>query len=287
MIKTKKGLCFSGGGIKAFAHIGALKALEEKNMKFDMVSGTSSGSIIATLYALGYSSSDMYEILKKYSTKLKYVDIKNIIKLILGVIFSGKIVIKGLNNGNILTRAMKEVCYEKGVKLLNEVKMPLIIPAVNLKNGEVIIFTSKETRQNISDEIKYISDVPIDVAVRSSSGYPVVYSPYDYKNLQLADGGIRENVAWKELKNIGAEKVLCINFASYLEKDCLCDNMIDVAVRSITIMEHELGIYELEGIDDLITITTQKVGLLDTSKIDYLYQKGYYAAKKYIDDRLK
>ena len=62
----KIGLCFSGGGIKAFAHIGALKAFEEKNIKFDMVAGTSSGSIIATLYALGYKSDAMNEILRRY-----------------------------------------------------------------------------------------------------------------------------------------------------------------------------------------------------------------------------
>ena len=95
---SKTGLCFSGGGIKAFAHIGALKALEEKNMKFDMVSGTSSGSIIAVLYALGYSSHEMYEILKKYVSKLRYVDIKNIFKIILGLLFTGKIVVDGFKN---------------------------------------------------------------------------------------------------------------------------------------------------------------------------------------------
>ena len=43
-----RGLCFSGGGIKVASHIGALKALEEKNIKFDCVSGASSGRIIAT-----------------------------------------------------------------------------------------------------------------------------------------------------------------------------------------------------------------------------------------------
>ena len=47
----KLGLCLSGGGIKGVAHIGAIKALEEKGIKFDYVSGTSSGSIRATLYA--------------------------------------------------------------------------------------------------------------------------------------------------------------------------------------------------------------------------------------------
>ena len=36
----KNGLCFSGGGIKAYSHVGALKAMEERNLKFDMVAGT-------------------------------------------------------------------------------------------------------------------------------------------------------------------------------------------------------------------------------------------------------
>ena len=53
------GICFAGGGIKGAAHIGAIKALEEENLKFDYISGTSSGSIIATLYAAGYSSDEM------------------------------------------------------------------------------------------------------------------------------------------------------------------------------------------------------------------------------------
>ena len=78
----KNGICFSGGGIKAFAHIGALKALEEKNMQFDMVAGTSSGSIIAVLYALGYKSDEMYKILTKYIKKVRYIDIENIFKII-------------------------------------------------------------------------------------------------------------------------------------------------------------------------------------------------------------
>lgn len=110
-----KALCFSGGGIKAFAHIGALKALEESNLKFDMVAGTSSGSIVAILYALGYSSSDMYKTLKKYLKKVKYIDIKNFFKIIGGLLFTGRIIVDGLNSGNFLTKAMKEICMENNV----------------------------------------------------------------------------------------------------------------------------------------------------------------------------
>ena len=52
-------------------------------------------------------------------------------------------------------------------------------------------------------------------------------------------------------------------------------------------MEHELSNYELDGIDELITITTKKVGLLDTCDIEYLYNIGYKITKKYIDDKNK
>ena len=282
-----RGLCFSGGGIKVASHIGALKALEEKNIKFDCVSGASSGSIIATLYALGYNSDEMWKMFQKYYKKIKYAEWKQIFKLIFGLLFKGELVIDGLNSGSFLTKAMKEICKENNVYKMNDLKMPIAVPAVNLQNGEVIIFSSKEIRQNISDEIKYIVDSPIDVAVRSSCGFPVVFSPYMYENMQLIDGGVRENVAWRELKEMGADKVLGINFASKEKKGDCCKNLIDIAVRSIGLMEHELSNYELDGINELITITTKKVGLLDTSDIDYLYNMGYKITKKYIDDKNK
>ena len=276
----KRGLCFSGGGIKAFAHIGALKALEEKNLKFDMVAGTSSGSIVAILYALGYSSDEMYEILKTYIKKVKYIDITNIFKIIIGLITTRKIVGDGLNSGGFLTKAMLEISQQNDIKYINEIKMPLVIPAVNLRSGELIVFSSKQIRGNISDKIKYITNVPIDVAVRSSCSFPGVFSPCIYQNMQLIDGGVRENVAWKELKDIGAEKILGINFDSNEDVMDCCQNMIEILERSFSLMEHELARYELKGIDELITISTKKVGLLETSKIDYLYETGYKIAKK-------
>ena len=70
----KNGLCLAGGGVKGAAHIGAIKALEEENIKFQYIGGTSSGSIVACLYACGFTSDEMYEIFKKYCKKIKYVD---------------------------------------------------------------------------------------------------------------------------------------------------------------------------------------------------------------------
>ena len=67
----KLGLSLSGGGIKGIAHIGAIKALEEENIKFSYISGTSSGSIVAMLYACGYNVEEMYNIFYKYDKTLK------------------------------------------------------------------------------------------------------------------------------------------------------------------------------------------------------------------------
>lgn len=50
--QLKRGLSLAGGGIKGAAHIGVLKAFEENGIKIDMISGASSGSLVATMYAV-------------------------------------------------------------------------------------------------------------------------------------------------------------------------------------------------------------------------------------------
>ena len=66
----KLGLALSGGGIRGIAHAGVLKALEENNIKVDIIGGTSSGSIISTLYAMGYSPYYIYLLFKRYAKEL-------------------------------------------------------------------------------------------------------------------------------------------------------------------------------------------------------------------------
>ena len=62
----KLGLALSGGGIRGAVHIGVLKAFEEQNIKIDVIGGTSSGSLVASLYAMGYSPVHIYELFKRY-----------------------------------------------------------------------------------------------------------------------------------------------------------------------------------------------------------------------------
>lgn len=278
-----RGLSLSGGGIKAAAHIGALKAFEEEKIKFDCVSGASSGSIIATMYALGYSSDEMWKLFKKYYKKIKYVEWKQVIKMILGLIFTRRLVIDGLNSGKVIEKIINEICKKSHVENIDEIKMPLMISMVDLQKGTVYIASSQEKRKVLQDNTKYISDIPIATAVRASCSFPVVFSPCKFDGIQLIDGGTRENLPWKGLKEYGADEVYGIAFDTILEKNQCCKNMIEVAARAMELQGRELANYEKEGIDHLITICLKKVALLDSSQIDVLYKMGYEETKKQLN----
>ena len=277
----KNGLCLAGGGVKGAAHIGSIKALEEENIKFDYVGGTSSGSIVACLYACGFTSDEMYKIFKKYCRKIKYVDLLNILKLIIGLILTGRIVIDGLNSVKQIERLINRVCKEREIYNISDIRKPLVIPSVNLCNGDVICFTSFNNRDDFSDNVIYVNDINIGKAVRASCSYPVVFSPCKYNNIKLIDGGVRENVPWKEVKELGANKVLSIIFDDGINNDC-SKNLVDVAGTSLSLIGRELSNYELDGADYVIRIKSDKVGLLDMSKIDELYKIGYEQTKKEI-----
>ena len=278
------GICFSGGGIKGAAHIGAIKALEEENLKFNYISGTSSGSIIATLYAAGYSSDEMLKFFKKYAKKIKYVDPKNILILLINLFIKRKIVIKGFNEGTIIEKLLNKELNKKNIKNISDIKKELLIPSIDINTGEINVFISKENRAKYLDNIIYINNVNIGKAVRASCSYPVVFSPCKIDGKQLVDGGLRENVPWKLTKEKGADKVLSIIFDEEKNKKNYCKNILEVASNSLGILCHEISNYDLEGADYLLKIKTEKVQLLDYKKIDELYLKGYEQTKNKIKE---
>lgn len=258
-----------------------LKALEEENIQFDYISGASSGSIVATLYACGYTADEIYDLFEIYAKKIKYVDWRNILKLVGGLIITREICIDGLNSGKVIENIINQACQNKGITSIRDISKNLLIPSIDLNTGTVYFFSSINENRGYSDKIRYINDIEIGKAVRASCSYPGVFSPCPYKETILVDGGIRENVPWKELKENGVDIVISVVFTKdvkYKRKK----NILDVIGGSIDIMGHELSNYELEGADYLLKIHTEDVSLLDSSKMKYLYQRGYEEAKRQI-----
>lgn len=161
--------------MKGAAHIGVLKALEEERIKYDFISGASSGSIVAALTAMGYNSDEIYGLFKKYCKKINVVDLKNIAKLIWGMVVNKKIIIDGLNSGEDIEKIVNEAALKKKIYNINQIKMNLLIPSVDLIDGGLYMFSSMEPRGRYSDDIKYINDISIGKAVRASCSYPRLF----------------------------------------------------------------------------------------------------------------
>lgn len=275
----KFGICLSGGGIKGAAHVGVLKAFEENRIKIDMISGASSGSIVATLYAVGYKADEIYDFFKKYAKDIRYVDLKNIFKLTFGLITKNEITITGLTAGKKLEEYVKKMCLKKGIASIRDVNFPLYISSVDLKNGNTYIFTN--TKCLSKDDLILVNDIDIGLAVRASCSYPGVFEPVKWNNTELIDGGIRENVPWKVMKNCGADKVMTVVFKGKEKKNC-CKNLISVLECSLGYLTNELYRYEINGCDNVLSIETSDVGLLDSNKVDELYEEGYKLGKEYV-----
>ena len=226
----------------------------------------------------GYNYKEIYLLFKKYAKKIKYVDTKNILKLIYGILIKRKIIINGLNSGEIIEEIINEAAKQKNIKKINDIKMPLLIPSVDINSGKIYFFNSLNNRRSFSNEIIYNENINIGKAVRSSCSYPLVFSPCEYNNTELIDGGIRENVPWRGLKELGADKVISVVFNKENDGKC-CKNIIDVVSGSFDILCHELSNYELNGADFLLKIKTKNISLLDMNKIDEHYELGYKITK--------
>ena len=94
----KLGVALSGGGVRGIAHAGALKALEDNNINIDIIGGTSSGSMVASLYAMGYSPYYIYILFKRYSKDIVEIESAPIISGIGNFMFNKKVGINGLKS---------------------------------------------------------------------------------------------------------------------------------------------------------------------------------------------
>ena len=277
----KLGLALSGGGIRGIAHAGALKALEDNGIKVDVIGGTSSGALISSLYALEYSPYYIYILFKRYAKDIVGMNSAPIMSEIKNYITNKRLKIKGLKTDNSLEEAYNQLAMRKGVKTMKDItRMPLVIPAVDIGKGKEYIFTNR-IPENVQDKEQYITDISIGKAVKASSCFPAIFCPCEFKDHIFLDGGVLDNIPVSEVKKQGADKVIAINFkADDIDEN---SNIMDLAMRTIDIMGNKLSEENLEQSDFILTIGTDKTGLLDVDKLDSCYKYGYQAVTDNID----
>ena len=270
----KLGIALSGGGIRGIAHAGALRALEENGIKPDILSGTSSGSIVATLYAMGYSPYYIYILFKRYAKTICELNGVPIISGVGNFIVNKKININGINSGERMEEAFNNIANKKGISKINEIKMPLFIPTVDISKSKEVVISS------INND-NYLQDIEIGKAIYASSAFPVVFKPCKYKDYLFVDGGVLDNTPVRILKENGADKVIAIRFDSDTVNED--SNVMDITMKTIDIMGNKLCDEQLEMSDFILTIPSDGTGLLDVDNLDFCYKSGYTEAMKQIE----
>jgi len=160
------GLVLSGGGARGFAHLGALKALEELEISIHIISGTSSGAIAGAFYGAGYPPEEIYQIVNK----TRFL----------------KLIRPAFNMGGLikLSQLADEFNQYFGHKNFSDLSIPLIICATDINKAVTIYFTEGE----------------LSIPLMASAAVPIVCQPVQYKNQLLVDGGLLNNMPAECLK---------------------------------------------------------------------------------------
>lgn len=181
MLKPKAvaGLALGGGGARGFAHIGVLKAFEEAGIDFPIVTGTSVGSIVGSLYAYGLGYEDMIEIAKGLNEK----DIR-----------TSRLFFKPSPSQNI-ENLMKKIY---GDITFADLKRKFSLVTVDVISGDEIV----------------LSEGNLAKAVSGSCAVPLVFSPVEWGDYRLVDGGLSNVVPADVARINGAEVVISVDINS-------------------------------------------------------------------------
>ena len=271
------GLVLSGGGVRGVAHIGVLKALHEANIKPAMVSGTSAGSIVAGLYAYGYSPEEIKICAKEITARYFDIDYPGILSSLVNLFFHGTPTISGLIKGDHLEYLFNKLT--KGAYLKNA-KIPVAITAVDINNAHIVTFCSHPLRTLLNNDYVYLYNYRFSEAIRASIAIPGIFKPKIINNMRLVDGGIRDNLPVDIIRLMGAKKVIAVNLGYSGTPVPGVDNIIEIALQSIDLMIYQITRPSLATADIIISPEIENVNYKDLSKIDYIVNCGYNATQE-------
>lgn len=275
----KIGIALSGGGMRGIAHAGVLKALEENGIQVDIIGGTSAGSMVASLYAMGYKPDEILEKFKENSNKIIG---GNRFHIITGMrkIMKKKVALKGFRNGKSIEEVFEKLAKNKSYDKISSIKMPIVIPTVDIMDAKEYIFTNYIPEEE--NDTKYITDITVGEAVRASSSFPAVFNLCTIEKHAFMDGGALDNVPVEEVRKQGADKVIAVKF----EEDMIDENsnMMDIVMRTIDIMGNKIIEEKIKQSDFVVNIHTEKMGLLENKNLDKCFDYGYEAVKSRIEE---
>ncbi len=201
----KVGVVMSGGGAKGLYHIGVLEALEENGIPIDCVAGTSMGSIIAAMYAAGYSPAEMRAIVSSGVVKewvSGRIDPNRYMSYYRQLGSNPSFLSVRANLGNPAGERVKVPTNLISSTQVDLALTELFAPATAAAQGDfdrlMVPFLCVASDMNNRRPVVMRSG-DLSLAVRSSMSIPLVFKPMAIDSMLLYDGGIYDNFPWKPL----------------------------------------------------------------------------------------
>lgn len=239
--KYKIGVALSGGGVRGFAHVGALRALEDVGIRPDIIAGVSAGSVVASFYASGMTADEIFELFGK-------VDFNDFLQVDISK--------SGLLK---LDKFRKFLAKNLPVDNIENLRIPTIIAATDIDNQQEMPFTTG----NIAER------------VTASCSIPLVFRPVKIDGSYYVDGGVMHNLPSYYLRPI-CEKVIGIN-VSPSRLGPIKMNVRALAYRTYKIMTIRNVIADKKLCDLLVDILSiQHHSTFDMRAANKIAQKGYF-----------
>lgn len=247
--KLKTGIVFSGGGVRGFSYIGVMRALKEAGIEFDMVAGTSIGSLMGALYALDMPIEEM----EQYALKVKQSD------------FTSSKIMFVPSKTERFEKMLDEILQDNTFETL---KKPLCVVAVDLKTGKEVHITSGNLKK----------------AIAGSCAVPGVFTPVELDDKILVDGLLTNNIPADALREMGADIVVSLDINPTRGYGTDSTKTIDVLKASLRILMVSNAVNGYVHSDYIIKIDLSEFSQLKISNTLELMKRGYVATKKVIPD---
>lgn len=239
----KLGLALSGGGAKGFAHIGVFKLLEECGLMPDVIVGTSVGALMGALFADGYSADELKDLFSgREFSEFAQLQIPK----------------SGLFDSKRFRYFLKR---HLRAKTFEELKIPLVVVATDLDNGE-----SHEFRSG-----------PIAEAVAASCSIPIIFSPVVINGIHYVDGGLFHNFPVSIIRE-ECDRVIGVNVSPLIPQKYK-QTIFHIAERSYHYMFRANTLEDREMCDVLIeTEEFSQYKTFDLENVEQIFNIGYVAA---------
>ena len=279
--RPKIGLVLSGGGAKGLAHIGIIRALEKAGLTPDYVTGTSMGSIVGGLYAIGYNSDDIEKIVADtdwdalLSNKIPLNEItfeeKNYYGRYIAELPVDGIKVslpRGLIEGQQLSELLSRLTRTAHeIEDFNNLSIPFACVAADIATGEPVILNKGSLPESI----------------RASMAIPTVFTPVELNGRLLVDGGLVRNFPVEEAKAMGADIIIGVFVSSEFNTKEELNNLISVLTQSAFVTSVIDSRRQKEMVDIYIQPDLKEFSPGSFNHWEKIIQRGNEAGDKFVD----